>query len=96
MVLLNLGQPEQALEILMTTPELAWDPYDSIQQRINEACVWIQALDGCGRDAEAAVWRERLTHTLQQRGDHRLPWIVRRVALSAPVAETPEPSRSAS
>jgi len=96
LVLLNLGQHEQALEILTTTPELAWDPYDSIQQRINEACVWIQALDGCGRDAEAAVWRERLTRTLQQRGSHRLPWIVRRIALPAPAANTPEPSQSAS
>jgi transcriptional regulator with XRE-family HTH domain len=96
LVLTNLGQPEQALEILATTPDLAWDPNDSIQQRINEACVWIQALDGCGRDAEAAVWRERLTRTLQQRGDHRLPWIVRRIALPAPAANTPEPSQSAS
>jgi transcriptional regulator with XRE-family HTH domain len=83
LVLLNLGHPEQALRVLTTTPELEWDPIDSIQQRINEASVWIRALEGCGCFAEAAPWRERLAHTLQQRGNHPTPWIVRRLAPSA-------------
>jgi transcriptional regulator with XRE-family HTH domain len=83
LVQVNLGQPEQALQILTTTPELAWDPDDSIQQRINETSVWICALEGCGCYADAAVWRERLAHTLQQHGNHRTPWIVRRLAPSA-------------
>ena len=83
LVQVNLGQSEQALQILTTTPELAWDPDDSIQQRINETSVWICALEGCGCYADAAVWRERLAHTLQQHGNHCTPWIVRRLAPSA-------------
>jgi transcriptional regulator with XRE-family HTH domain len=94
LVHVNWGQHEQALQILTTTPELAWDPNDSIQQRINETSVWLRALEGCGCHADAAVWRERLAHTLQQRGNRPPPWIVRRLA--PPLGNIPETTADSS
>jgi len=76
LVLLNVGRPAEAMEILATTPMLAWDEAQVLQQKVHESVVWARALRGTGQEAEALQWLERARQLVE---GHNLWQVSRRV-----------------
>lgn len=58
-VLLNTKKPQQALEVLESNLELAWQEGSVHLQRVREAQIYARALHGVGRTQEALLWVER-------------------------------------
>lgn len=73
LVLLNVGRSSEAMEMLTSTPLLAWDEAQVLQQKVHESAIWARALHGTGHAAEALQWLER-AHQLVE--GHNL-WQVR-------------------
>jgi hypothetical protein len=64
-VLLNTGHPHQALEILESHLELAWEEGAVHMQKVREAQIYARALYGVGRTQEALIWVERAQQLVQ-------------------------------
>lgn len=60
LVLINTGHAQRAVELLEGIPELNWQPGESVAQQVHETAIWVKALRGVNRGAEADEWLHRL------------------------------------
>jgi len=72
-VLLNTKNPQQALEVIESHLDLAWEEDSVFLQKVREAQIYARALYGVGRTHEALLWVKRAQQLVQQ---HNL-WQVR-------------------
>jgi transcriptional regulator with XRE-family HTH domain len=72
-VLLNTKNPQQALEVIESHLDLAWEEDSVFSQQVREAQIYARALYGVGRTHEALLWVKRAQQLVQQ---HNL-WQVR-------------------
>ncbi|MFQ3611614.1 MAG: hypothetical protein SNJ72_08985, partial [Fimbriimonadales bacterium] len=66
LVLTNGGRPNEALELLESTPELCWENIELPLPKLNFSLVWVRTLQRAGCDEAAQYWRQRAHEVIQQ------------------------------
>ncbi|MCX7993171.1 MAG: helix-turn-helix domain-containing protein [Fimbriimonadales bacterium] len=64
LVLLNVGRPSEALELLESS-SLTWDDNRGPMQTVHESIIWARALHRAGLNSEAFCWVERARRTVE-------------------------------
>lgn len=66
LVLTNGGRPNEALELLESTPELCWENIELPLPKLNFSLVWVRTLECAGCAEAAQDWRQRAHEVIQQ------------------------------